>query len=110
MPAFNQLENCSRIRSTLTQIAADHVGRDGLVLPRSDGPARLTPLDVHEQAAIIAALSPCHRLLPVDIHLAERGDLLGIVLQDEIAFPAEPLIEDDAAIHALGAVIRDDQY
>ncbi len=79
-----------------------------LVLVGFDQPVRLAALDVDEQPAVVAARAPGGGLGPVDLELFQAGGLRRRFQQDEVALLDEPLVERDPAVHALGAVVGDD--
>ena len=50
------------------------------------------------------------RLLPVHVELGERGDLLGVALEDEQPLADQPLVDAEAAVEPLRAVVGDHQH
>ncbi len=81
-----------------------------LVLGRLDRALRLSPLDVEEDAGIVAPFAPDLGLLPVDVELGERRHLRRVALEDQQPLAHQPLVDAKAAVEPLGAVVGDDQH
>ena len=80
-----------------------------LVVGRLDRAVGLAPLHVEEDAGVVAPLAPDAGLVPVDVELGERRDLLGVPVQDQQALADEPLVDAEAAVEPPRAVVGDDQ-
>src|SRR5436853_323678 len=74
-----------------------------------DRAGRLAAADVHEAAAVVAAVAPRLRLRPVDLHLADGRRLRDGLGEREIALADQPLVEADAAVHPTRTMVRDDE-
>ena len=81
-----------------------------LVVVRGDDALRLAPLDVEEEAAVVAALAPRDGARPVDEVGRETRRLGRLLAQHEVPLAAQPLVDADAAVHPLRAVVRDDEH
>jgi hypothetical protein len=80
------------------------------ILLRLDDALRLPALDVQEDAGVVAALAPGDRPRPVDAHLPQRRHALRLGKRREQSLPAEPFVDPDPAVEALGSVVRDDEH
>ena len=81
----------------------------GLVLVRRDHALRLAALHVQEDARVVATLPPRRRLRPVDADVPERRDAVGLGERRQQALAAEPLVDPDATVEPLRAVVGDDE-
>ncbi len=72
-------------------------------------PPGLAPLDVEEDAGVIAPLAPADGARPVYFCLGQRDDARGLFQQGEIPFLHEPFIDAHPALHRLRPVIGYDE-
>ena len=89
------------------------VAPHGLVVARGDLSGGLAPGDVHREAAVVAALAPRPRPVPVDAALLQRHRLRArrrVGVHAEIAVLDQPLVDAQAALHRLAAMVRDHQH
>ena len=85
------------------------VGAHALVVLGRDRALRLAVAHVEEDPRVVAALAPRRRARPVDADVGERRAALGLAHGLQQALAAEPLVDADAAVHALRAVVGDDE-
>ncbi len=90
--------------------AGDQVAAHALVVLGIDRALGLAALHVHEAAAVVAAVTPRLGVRPVDLHLADRRRRARRILESEVPLAHQPLVEADAAFHALRAVIGDHEH
>ena len=90
--------------------ALGEVAADALVVLRRDGALGLAAGDVQEDARVVAALAPGRGLRPVDPRLAQGDRRVGVGERRQEALAAQPLVDADAAVHALAAVVGDDEH
>ena len=88
---------------------AREVVAHGLVLLRCDRPLRLAPGDVEEDARVVAALAPRRRSRPVDADVAQRRHAVRLGEGREQPLAPEPLVDADAAVEPLRAVVGEDE-
>src|SRR5579885_3190303 len=81
----------------------------GLNLVRPDNALRLASLNVEEDTRVVAAIAPDLRLAPVNLALINGRQLRRLRFQRQVALADEPLVDANAAIHLLGAMIGDDE-
>ncbi len=98
----------ARIRDRLD--ARDEVVAYPLVVGGVDRPRGLPALHVHEEAPVVAAVAPRAGLPPVDRHLADGRRLRRPLHERQVPLAHQPLVEAEAAVHLLGAVVGDDQH
>ena len=89
--------------------ARGEVVAHALVVGGRDRALRLAALDVEEDARVVAAVAPRRRARPVDAGLLRRRDAVGLALEREQALAAQPLVDADAAVEPLRAVVGDDE-
>ncbi len=82
---------------------------EGVVFGGGDCALGLTALDVEEDAGVVAALGPDLGFGPVDVELVEGDNALWRLVEDEEAFVDEPLIDGEAAVEGLCAVVGDEK-
>src|SRR5437762_10210232 len=90
--------------------AGDQVRAHAFVIPRLYRAGGLAPADVHEEPTVVATVTPGSGARPVDRHAADRGRLGGRGGECQVPFAPQPLVEADAPIHLLRAVIGDDEH
>src|SRR5437016_675084 len=84
-----------------------HLLAHGFIAPWRNGPIRFPPLHVKKDSPLVATTAPDLRAVPIHLALLERSEPAGALLEDEISFPEQPLVDAEAAFHSLGAVVRE---
>ena len=72
-------------------------------------PSGSRPCDVQEDARVVAALPPRRGLRPVDADVPERGDAVRLGERRQQALAAQPLVDPDATVEPLRAVVGEDE-
>ena len=107
-PVRDRADRAAVLVAERLELRLELVAHALVVLLRDDA-LWLAPGDVEEEPAVVAALAPGHRLRPIDHARREPGRLGWLLEQREVALLPQPLVDADAAVDPLRAVVRDDE-
>jgi hypothetical protein len=83
---------------------------DALVVVGVDRPARLAPLHVQEHSRVVPAFAPGDGAFPIHVQIGHLRGRVRVLVEREQTLLNEPLVDAEAAVQPLGAVVGEDQH